>query len=200
MKERRVRKFFTGPPGGGKGTAAEALATSLMARHVIMSDLLKIERAKHTPRGNPTTLAQRIAKGMEVGGLVKDQDVFRVTRIHQEIFNDSGTLILDGFMRSVGQVDFMFDGHFLHSVTDRFVHIHIDTPDEECIERMLKRARPGETLDVIKDRLKHYHKVSKPGAERLHAYLRKDVDTYVAVEGHRPADEVLNQILVHVAA
>jgi len=120
-----------GPPGVGKGTQGERIATEKGMSHLAMGDLLRAAVRDKTAAGIK-------AKGfMDAGKLVPDAVV--VAMIEDKIISDaSGGFLLDGFPRNVTQAEalaLMLDKHGLK--IDRT--IFMDAPEENLLKRLCGR-------------------------------------------------------------
>jgi len=120
-----------GPPGVGKGTQGERIATEKGMSHLAMGDLLRAAVRDKTAAGIK-------AKGfMDAGKLVPDAVV--IAMIEDKIISDaSGGFLLDGFPRNVTQAEalaLMLDKHGLK--IDRT--IFMDAPEENLLKRLCGR-------------------------------------------------------------
>ncbi len=118
-----------GPPGVGKGTQGERLASETGASHLAMGDILRAAVRDETEAG----LQARAF--MDAGKLVPDEVV--VAMIEDKITGDGGFL-LDGFPRNVAQaeaLEVMLAGHDM--TIDRI--IFMDAPEKNLIDRLSGR-------------------------------------------------------------
>jgi len=120
-----------GPPGVGKGTQGERIASDKGMAHLAMGDLLRAAVRDETEAGVK-------AKGfMDAGKLVPDAVV--VAMIEDKIVEDSESgFLLDGFPRNVPQAEalaVMLDKHGLK--IDRT--IFMDAPEESLLKRLCGR-------------------------------------------------------------
>jgi len=120
-----------GPPGVGKGTQGEKLATAEGMAHLAMGDILRAAVRDETEAGVK-------AKGfMDAGKLVPDELV--VAMIEDRIAQDDAQgFLLDGFPRNVPQaiaLDAMLAKHELN--IDNIVFM--DAPEEELLARLSGR-------------------------------------------------------------
>lgn len=99
MSAATFRAVFLGPPGAGKGTQAQELASRLGVGHLSTGDMLRGHVARGTELG-------RKAKGfMDAGQLVPDQLIIAMVeeRLGSDLANSAW--ILDGFPRTVPQAE-----------------------------------------------------------------------------------------------
>lgn len=88
-----------GPPGAGKGTQAKLLETHFQVRHISSGDLLRVAVKKKTPLG---VQAKRY---MDRGELVPDEVMMGTIEESLRQNDTRNGFILDGFPRTVPQVD-----------------------------------------------------------------------------------------------
>jgi len=120
-----------GPPGVGKGTQGEKLASEYGLSHLAMGDILRAAVRDETEAG------VQAKQFMDAGQLVPDAVV--VAMIEERIVGgDKGGFLLDGFPRNVAQaeaLDAMLDKHGLS--IDRIVFM--DAPEENLLKRLCGR-------------------------------------------------------------
>ncbi len=107
-------------------------------------------------------------------------------------------VILDGFPRTVPQADalnrfFSRRGQTLHHV------IGLEVPEEELVDRMIKRGqqtgRADDNIDTIKNRLQVYHESTTP----LRDYYINE-GKYRAINGHGSVEEIFAEIVRAIGA
>lgn len=176
-----------GAPGSGKGTQSEKIIEKYGLHHISTGEVLRDHIARKTPIG-------QIAKTyINQGQLIPDSLMIRIL---EEILDNEPKakdgVILDGFPRTVPQADalnrfFSRRGQTLHHV------IGLEVPEDELIERMIKRGqqtgRADDNIDTIKNRLKVYHESTTP----LRDYYINE-GKYRAINGHGSVDEIFAEI------
>jgi adenylate kinase len=177
-----TRLIFLGAPGAGKGTQAKTLADAWEVPHVSTGDILRAAVAGQTLLGNQ---AQAY---MDRGDLVPDQLVVDLIqeRLHKP--DAEKGWILDGFPRTVPQATFLDD--LLTKIGQPCDQaVNLDVPDEVLVERLLSRGRADDTEEVIRNRLKVYHKQTAPLIDfyRVRGKL-------ASVNGNRSMDEVTAEL------
>ena len=124
--------ILMGPPGAGKGTQAKLLEEHFKVRHISSGDLLRVAVKKETPLG---VQAKRY---MDRGELVPD-DVLLGTieeRLRQDDFRNG--FILDGFPRTVTQVDALCVLlRAMHTQVDHVTSIRV--PRDDLVKRLSGR-------------------------------------------------------------
>lgn len=131
-----MRLVILGPPGSGKGTQAEGLRDRLSLVHLSTGDALR----DAVKRG--TELGKKAKSIMDAGGLVPDDLVAGI--VEQRLGRgDCERFLLDGFPRTVGQVE-MLDGILerLGLGLDRV--LLLDVPEAEVVRRLTGRRTCGQ--------------------------------------------------------
>jgi adenylate kinase len=177
-----VRLLLLAPPGAGKGTQGERLASWSGVRHIAAGDLLR-EQAREGSQ-----LGRLIADHQARGDLVPDQVVLDVlTPVVVEAAAQGG-YILDGFPRTLPQATAAADlaarlGVTLHAA------IYLHAPDTVLTRRLLERAsrsgRADDNADVIRHRLQVYAETTGP----LVPYY-EERGILVTVDADQPPDAV----------
>lgn len=154
-----LRALMLAPPGAGKGTQAELLATRYEVPHLATGDLLRSEVAQET------ALGREAAAFMERGDLVPDSLVLELVleRITKPTTLDG--FVLDGFPRTIDQARL---AHEWGTANKRTFHavIHLEVPRGELVYRLLRRGkeqgRGDDTEDTIRRRLQIYDRETEP--------------------------------------
>ncbi len=177
-----TRLIFLGPPGAGKGTQAQTLATYLNIPHISTGEILRQAMKEQTPLG---IKAQNYVNS---GELVPDQ---LVQDLVQERLNQSDAQsgwILDGFPRKVTQAAFLEELlQKSHQSGERVVNL--DAPDEVVVARLLARGRKDDSEEVIRRRLEVYRAETAP----LIDYYR-DRQRLLNVNGNQSQEEVTSEL------
>jgi len=120
-----------GPPGVGKGTQGEKIATEKDLDHLAMGDILRAAVREETQAG------LKAKTYMDAGKLVPDDVV--VAMIEDKIVDsDASGFLLDGFPRNVAQAEALASMLAKHSLKiDRT--IFMDAPEENLIKRLCGR-------------------------------------------------------------
>ena len=143
----KQRLLFLGPPGAGKGTQAQRLASREGLLHLSTGDLLRAEVQAGTPLG------QEAEAVMARGELVSDALVLAIVRSRLE--HHDGGWLLDGFPRNLPQAEAL-EG-LLTSLNQRIEQeILLELDDAVLIERLLARCRADDNAEVIANCLNVY--------------------------------------------
>lgn len=171
---------FLGPPGSGKGTQAELLAKELGAVKISTGDILRSHVSRKTALGE---VARPI---MERGELVPDDLI--VALIREELAGDGKRVIFDGFPRTLAQaeaLDRMLSE--IGQVIDRAVLLEV--PEDQLVERLLKRARLEGRSDDNEATIRHRLEVYRSQTEPLVDYYRNR-GILVTISGLGSIDQV----------
>ncbi|TLS65538.1 adenylate kinase [Mariprofundus erugo] len=120
-----------GPPGVGKGTQGEKLATEVGSQHLAMGDILRAAVSQGTEAG----VAAKAY--MDAGKLVPDELV--VAMIEDRIIADEGrSFLLDGFPRNVSQAESLDRMLALHGLSIERI-VFMDAPEQNLLDRLCGR-------------------------------------------------------------
>lgn len=187
-----TRLLIIGAPGAGKGTQAERLSASFGIPAISTGDIFR-----HNVK-NETELGKQAKAFMDRGEYVPDSltnDLVR-DRLSQE--DAQGGFLLDGYPRTLDQVNELDDILASHGKSlDAVVLLTADT--EEVVRRLLGRAieqgRADDTEDVIRRRLEVYAEQTAPLVDLYQAR-----GLVVAIDGLGEVAEVTERILTGLAA
>ena len=179
-----------GSPGSGKGTQAAIVASRLGIPAISTGDIFRANVAAGTPLG--VEAKKYISQGEYVPDSVTNAMVkSRLTR------PDAATgFILDGYPRTVSQVDFLDDVLAEQGAKlDCVIMLVVDV--EEVVRRILRRAeaegRSDDTEEVIRHRLKLFGEQTAPLAE---VYEERGLLT--RIDGKGPVSDVAARMLAVV--
>ena len=176
-----MRLLFIGPPGAGKGTQAGLVAQRLGIPHISTGEMFRDHVARDTELG------RKVGAIMAAGDYVPDE--VTVAMLRERIADDDAVdgFILDGFPRTVAQVESL-DRLIGADGLDRVVVFEVD--EDELIERMLSRGRADDTEETIRNRFKVYLEQTQP---LLDIYSGRGLT--VSVDGLGVIEEVTERIL-----
>ena len=149
----KQRLLFLGPPGAGKGTQAQLLASSKGLLHLSTGDLLRAEVKAATPLG------QEAEAVMARGELVSDALVLAIVRHRLERHN--GGWLLDGFPRNLPQA-MALDGLLAELGQAIELVVLMELEDPVLLQRLLARGRADDNAEVIRHRLEVYREQTAP--------------------------------------
>ncbi|EIE02011.1 adenylate kinase [Leptospira licerasiae] len=151
--------IFMGPPGAGKGTQAKILCDTLGIPQISTGDILRAAVK------NGTQMGLEAKKYMDAGDLVPDSVVIGIIKDRLVEPDCKNGFLLDGFPRTVEQADAL--DKILNTEGLKIKRaINLEVPDEELLQRLLKRAeiegRSDDNETTIKSRLETYNKKTLP--------------------------------------
>ncbi len=171
--------IFLGPPGAGKGTQAERLASEFQLTKISTGDILRDHVARQSPLG------QQIAPILKSGQLVPD-DIL-IALIRDRLANmDNIRVIFDGFPRTLAQAGAL--DLLLEELGAPIVAVPLlEVPDQLLIDRIVERGRqavqrgetprPDDNEETARERQIVYHRETQPLID------------YYAARGHlKPVD------------
>lgn len=176
-----MRVLFIGPPGAGKGTQAARVAERLGLAHISTGEMFR----QHVSEG--TELGRKVDEIMRSGGYVPDEITVAMLRHRISQPDASHGFILDGFPRTVGQVEAL-DELLGEEGLDRVAVFEVQ--EDELVRRMLERGRPDDTEETIRTRFRVY---SEQTAPLIDLYRQRGVVVYV--DGLGEVDEVTERVL-----
>jgi adenylate kinase len=183
-----LRLLLVGAPGSGKGTQSTALASLYGIEHISSGEVLRIEARAGTPLGREVAAFQRR------GDLVPDAIVFDLVIPVVAAATARGGYILDGFPRTVSQALQAADvARWLDLSLDAAIYLNV--PDEVLLQRLLARARPDDSAEVIKHRLEVFAETTHP----LIDYYRDQRGILMEVDGNQPAEAITAEIQARLA-
>ena len=153
-----MRVIMLAPPGAGKGTQGERIASRYGVPHISSGDLFREEAARQTPIG------ERLRRYLEAGDLVPDDLVLSLIRDRiVAAAETSGGYVLDGFPRTLAQAEAAAEIGRETNMTAQAV-LHLDAPAEVLTARVAGRGehRADDTADIARHRLEVYAEYTKP--------------------------------------
>lgn len=180
-----MRIIMLAPPGAGKGTQGERIATRYGVPHISSGDIFRAQVASGSPLG------QRLKDYLDAGDLVPDDLVLELIadRIVSAA-NDEGGYILDGFPRTLPQAE-AAAGIARRTNASAQAALYLDAPPEVLIARMTRRGenRADDSEQIARHRLEVYAKNTQPLIEY---YRGRGI--LVRVDASRPVDQVSQEI------
>ncbi|HEY9376643.1 MAG TPA: adenylate kinase [Jiangellaceae bacterium] len=185
------RLLLMGSPGSGKGTQAAIVSARLGISAISTGDIFRANVAGGTPLG--IEAKKYISRGEFVPDSVTNAMV--AARLSRP---DAATgFILDGYPRTVAQVDFL-DGVLAAQSAKLDCVISLTVDVEEVVKRLLRRAeaegRSDDTEEVIRHRLELFAEQTAPLAE-----IYQDRGLLTRINGMGPVAEVATRMLAVIA-
>jgi len=157
MSARRI--LLVGPPGVGKGTQAERLASRLGIPKISTGDMLRAAVAAGS------ALGERARELIESGELVSDEIVIGIAQARLSEPDARLGFVLDGFPRTPAQAEAL-DGYLAGAGTPLERCLVLEAPEAELVERLLKRAqiegRADDNEATIRRRMQVYRDQTAP--------------------------------------
>ena len=177
-----MRLVLVGPPGAGKGTQSQWLANFLSVPHLSTGDMLREAVSQGTDLGEMAQ--EHIAQGR----LVPDQLVAELVdeRLHNE--DCASGFLLDGFPRTVQQAQMLKDLLTGRDVALDLV-LEIALGEEVLAERLLKRGRSDDTVEVVQNRFAVYQVETVPLLD-----FYRDQGILRSIDGDGTREEVTKRI------
>jgi len=183
-----VRLLLLAAPGGGKGTQGERLASHFGVRHISSGDVLRAAASDGSQAG------REVAAYQQRGDLVPDQIVFELLVPVVAAASARGGYILDGFPRTLPQAITAADiGARLDLTLDATIYLHV--PEDVLVQRLLARARPDDSPDVIRHRLQVFTDTTSPLIEY---YRNRGILVEVAAD--RTPESITDEIISRLPA
>ena len=155
-----------GPPGSGKGTQAQRVASLLEVPHVATGDMLRAEVARGSALGRE---AEPI---MASGKLVPDDLIVRIIESRLQEPDAARGALLDGFPRTLAQADAL-DAMLERRAWRVDVVVALRVSDDELRRRVLRRGeiegRADDNAEAIEQRLRTYREQTAPVLDHYRA-------------------------------
>lgn len=148
-----------GAPGSGKGTQSARIVENYGVSHISTGDVLRAEIKKGSELG-------KVAKGyIDQGQLLPDALIIDILASVLDSLKDSRGVIFDGFPRTIPQAEAL-KKMLSERGQDVSVMLDLDVPEDELIDRLIKRGqesgRADDNLETIKKRLTVYSEQTSP--------------------------------------
>jgi len=184
---------FFGPPGSGKGTQAEIIASEMELKHISTGDIFRKNIKEKTELG---VMAQAY---MKEGKLVPDQLTINLLSNELDMCQSSKGFIFDGFPRTLPQAK-SFDK--LLSVKDIPISlvISLEVSENELVYRLLERGKVSGRVDdqdenIIRNRIQVYNKETSILKDY---YVNTINECFIAMNGEQKLDVISEEILLHI--
>jgi adenylate kinase len=215
-----MRIILLGAPGAGKGTQAQYLTKKYNIPQISTGDMLRSAIKAGTDMG------KMAKKAMDAGQLVTDEIIIGLVKDRISENDCKNGYLLDGFPRTLPQADAVTSagikidavieidvpdseivtrmaGRRVHLASGRTYHLVYNPPknegkDDETGEDLVQRDDDKE--EVVLDRLKVYHDLTKP----LIGYYKDQAKklsslTYITVDGTADIADVEASIMSQLA-
>ena len=149
-----------GAPGSGKGTQSDLLIEHYGLGHISTGDVLRNEIKKGTELG-------KTAQGfIDKGNLIPDELMISIlANVYDSFGRGHKGVIFDGFPRTIPQAEAL-KKMLLERGDKVAAMIELDVPEDELMQRLIKRGkesgRADDNEETIKKRLVVYHQQTQP--------------------------------------
>lgn len=175
-----MRMIILGPPGAGKGTQAALIAQNRGIPAISTGDIFRANIK------NETALGLQVKEILASGGYVTDEITNAIVRDRLAEPDAATGFLLDGYPRTVGQVDAL-DEMLADLGASLDVVLELTVQTDEVVQRLLDRAahqgREDDTEEVIRARMEKYAEETAPlAAVYSQRGLLRQVDGMGAVD------------------
>lgn len=168
--------LIIGPTGVGKSEQTELMEQQGLIHWISIGKLLR----KYLVGDEKARLDR--------GELISDSVVIDLIKKELASYNDEKPVVLDGFPRSMEQVDWLFSNDNPDRPT---VAVWLEAKREILYERLLKRKRLDDKSDIINHRLDIYETEIGPIVARLTGYGLP----IIKIDSNRTISEVTEDII-----
>lgn len=185
MNNARPKIVLLGPPGAGKGTQAQLLASQLGVPAISTGDMLREAVAAGSELG------KKVRGIMASGALVDDGTMAEVVRERLARPDARQGFLLDGYPRTLPQAETL-QGILSEIGQDLDAVLSIEVPEDELVRRAVARNRgEDDREEVVRERQRVYREKTEP----LIGYYRERGLLY-PIDGNLPIDKVTGQMLI----
>jgi len=177
------RLILLGAPGSGKGTQAAILSEEMGVPSISTGEMLRDSVSEETDLG------KEVEAIMAAGRLVDDQTMEAVVRQRLSQDDCARGFILDGYPRTLGQVESL-DSILEENGVELDAVVHIRVEEAELIRRALARKRQDDQEQVIRQRLEVYREQTQP---LIDCYRKRS--HLLLIDGNQSIEEVAASIL-----
>lgn len=182
-----------GIQGSGKGTQAQNILRAFPSYKYL--ELGNIFRALNS---NTNLVSSYLKESIKNGKMVKDSLVFDLFRLCSHLLDDNEALLLDGFPRTMQQLDF-FLGYQQRHGRD-FVAVYLDLPRDLAVERIKIRAQEQNreddlNIETVNKRLNLFEHETLPVVEHL-----RSLGKLIIVNANQPIEAVFKDIETELSA
>ena len=143
--------IMIGGPGSGKSTYSELLKKELGIAHIYTGDMMRALSKKNTPDG------KKVRELLAKGEFAPTPIVIDAVKERMKQPDAMKGYVFDGFPRNTEQAEAMEDKGIEY---DHVINLVVS--EEEVIKRLTSRGRADDKPEIIKNRIKVYHRETAP--------------------------------------
>ena len=162
--------IMIGGPGSGKSTYSELLKKELGIAHIYTGDMMRSLSKKNTPDG------KKVRELLKKGEFAPTPIVIEAVKERMKQPDAMKGYVFDGFPRNTEQAEAMEDKGIEY---DHVINLVVS--EEEVIKRLTSRGRADDKPEIIKNRIKVYHRETAP----LLTYYKDEIIN-IKAEGSTP--------------
>ena len=159
-----------GGPGSGKSTYSELLKKELGIAHIYTGDMMRALSKQNTPDG------KKVRELLKKGEFAPTPIVIDAVKERMKQPDAMKGYVFDGFPRNTEQAKQMEDKGIEY---DHVINLVVS--EEEVIKRLTSRGRADDKPEIIKNRIKVYHRETAP----LLTYYKDEIIN-IKAEGSTP--------------
>lgn len=143
-----MKLFLIGPQGSGKSTQSKLLADYLGVPFVETGQVFRDISGENTPLG------EKVKALLQAGEMVPDDITSEIVKTNLKSPEYNKGFVMNGYPRNLNQIK-LFDPGF-----DKVFYLEVS--EGQVLDRLLKRGREDDTVELIKKRLSDYHSLTEP--------------------------------------